>query len=269
MISPRIPTVSFIPLVDSGSSNCFIESKFVVQHSLTTYPITPLPLRLFDGSTNATITRALELTICFLTGKEHSVTFYVTSLDSSCSVVLGYNWLAHYNLLIDWALGSITFKTPEPTSVPATPATSARSALRTTISYSDSEPPLPSPKLVAPLISLVNAPAFLRASRLEGSEMFQLDLASPELLARASASAKDQSEPSESIRQHVPDTYHEFSDVFSKAQADTLALHHPYDLKINLDEGTAPPIGPIYSLSASELKALREFIDEHLNMGFI
>jgi len=67
----------------------------------------------------------------------------------------------------------------------------------------------------------------------------------------------------------IPEEYHEFADVFSKAKADMLAPHRPYDLKINLEEGSTPPFGPIYSMSPSELQSLREFLDEHLNIGFI
>jgi hypothetical protein len=113
--------------VDCGSSDCFIESKFVQKYALPAYPITPIPLKLFDGSTNTTITQALDLRISFLTGEEQEVTFYVTSLDSSCSVVLGHSWLTRYNLSIYWVLGGITFKTTKPTLFPATAATSARS----------------------------------------------------------------------------------------------------------------------------------------------
>ena len=48
-----------------------------------------------------------------------------------------------------------------------------------------------------------------------------------------------------------------------------LAPHQPYDLKIELEEGTSPPFSPIYSLSQSELKSLWEFLDENLTMDFI
>ena len=58
-------------------------------------------------------------------------------------------------------------------------------------------------------------------------------------------------------------------DVFNKAKADTLAPHRPYDLKINLEEGASPPVGAMYSLSQSELQVPREFIDEHIHIGFI
>ena len=38
---------------------------------------------------------------------------------------------------------------------------------------------------------------------------------------------------------------------------------------INLEEGAQPLVGPIYSLLASEQEALKEFIEENLNIGFI
>jgi len=68
---------------------------------------------------------------------------------------------------------------------------------------------------------------------------------------------------------NVPSKYHKFADIFSKTKAEVLASHCPYDLKINLKEGAQPPVGPIYSLLASEQEALKEFIEENLNTGFI
>jgi len=68
---------------------------------------------------------------------------------------------------------------------------------------------------------------------------------------------------------NVPSEYHKFANVFSKTKTKILAPHHLYDLKINLEEGAQPPVGPIYSLSASLQEALKEFIKKSLNMGFI
>ena len=54
----------------------------------------------------------------------------------------------------------------------------------------------------------------------------------------------------------LPDRYKEYQDVFEKKNADMLPQHQPYDYGIDLQEGTQPPFGPIYSLSQNELTAL-------------
>ena len=103
----------------------------------------------------------------------------------------------------------------------------------------------------------------MRASKLLGSHNFELCLRSLDIQANSTKLAET---PDLS---NVPSEYHEFADVFSKTKAEVLPPHYPYDLKINLEEGAQPPVGPIYSLSASEQEALKEFIEENLNMGFI
>jgi hypothetical protein len=67
----------------------------------------------------------------------------------------------------------------------------------------------------------------------------------------------------------ILEEYHEFSDVFSKGKAETLPEHCPYDLKIDLEEGQAPPPGRMYSLSPSELGPLQTFIEDNIRSGFI
>jgi len=67
----------------------------------------------------------------------------------------------------------------------------------------------------------------------------------------------------------IPKEYHDFTDVFSKVKADTLVPHQPYDLKITLEDGALRPQPLLYFLSTSELETLQEFLEEHLNIGFI
>src|SRR5260370_9623342 len=67
----------------------------------------------------------------------------------------------------------------------------------------------------------------------------------------------------------IPAEYCDFRDIFSGKKVGTLTPHRPYDLQINVEEGTKPIHGPIYSLPPPELVALREFLKEHTRNGFI
>src|SRR6266481_249812 len=88
-----LPNMILKSLVDSGSSNSFIDATFVQTQHLPTYGIPPIKLCLIDGTSNSTITQALDLQLCFPTGETQNLTFFVTPLDHSCTIVLGYHWL--------------------------------------------------------------------------------------------------------------------------------------------------------------------------------
>ena len=107
-------------------------------------------------------------------------------------------------------------------------------------------PNTPTPKVD---ISLVNAVAFLRVCELPGTQQFTLNLT--DISARASST----SDSTPLDLSSVPEEYHDFADVFDKAKADMLASHRPYDLKINLEEGSTPPLVQMYSLTQTELVA--------------
>ena len=108
-----------------------------------------------------------------------------------------------------------------------------------------SSDPLTLTPLVAPKVSFINAAAFAHLSKMDDNQVYQLFLC-------------DKTAPNDAPLNMtgIPPDYHEFTDIFSKSHASAPAPHQPYDLKIELEEGTSPPFGPIYSLSQSELKSL-------------
>ena len=85
---------------------------------------------------------------------------------------------------------------------------------------------------------------------MDGTEVFQLSLS--EVTAEASSAISDASVDLTT----VPKEYHDFLDIFNKEQANTVNPHRPYDLKIELEDGQSPLIGPVYSFSQTELQLL-------------
>eukprot|EP00079_Xenopus_tropicalis_P038133 XP_017951904.1 PREDICTED: retrotransposon-like protein 1 [Xenopus tropicalis] len=67
----------------------------------------------------------------------------------------------------------------------------------------------------------------------------------------------------------LPAAYKDYIDVFSKKAAETLPPHRHYDCPIDLIPGSTPPRGRTYPLSLPEAQAMREYISENLERGFI
>ena len=220
-----------------------------------------------DGISNSVITQSLDLPIWFPTGEIQNLTLFVTPLDQGCTIVLGYCWLTCFNPTIDWILGRIFFcqpSQPEAKTSPLVetiPLSAPLSSLEIT-SLETSEPFLPVNSRKPPRVTLINASVYAHACKLKGTQPFQLRISLPEVTGHSTSSAPV------NLNALLED-YHNFADMFSKSKAGKLADHWPYDLKITLDEGTVPPLGPIYSLSQEELAALHKFIDENLATGFI
>ena len=180
--------ILFWALVNSRSTHCFVDSKFVNTHHLKTSATSPVALCLFDGSSNSTICKITNLPIIFSTSDCMNLDFYVTPLDSSCSLILGYNWLAWHNPLIDWVNGSIKFhlflqENLTPSHIVVNIPLASPSFLDIPLQSSDSVVSIPASETSVsnpgwPNITIIGAAAFLYASKLLGSHNFELCLCS-------------------------------------------------------------------------------------------
>ena len=141
-------------------------------------------------------------------------------MDSPVALVFGYTWFYCYNPLIDWYKGQIlSFQTPsqvsKPTliglwlpelrpndSEPIQPQSIPTGPLLPKLRPTDSEPPRPEsppsspvtpevPKVgqPKPSVSFINAAAYARTARVEGSVSFQLSLSDPSLHGRSASTA--------------------------------------------------------------------------------
>jgi len=128
------------------------------------------------------------------------------------------------------------------------------------LQFTPSEISLSNPK--RPHITIISVPALLQASQLSGSKIFAIQFSS-------TVQAKSTTISEKIDLSSIPEEYHEYADIFSKSKVEAFTPHCPYDLQIDLEKDSHPPVGTIYSLSKFEQETLKEFIDENLTNGFI
>ena len=67
----------------------------------------------------------------------------------------------------------------------------------------------------------------------------------------------------------LPSEYKDYQEMFGEEVVATLPEHQEWDHEILLEDRKKPTYSPIYALSAKELEALRDYLDENLAKGFI
>jgi len=112
-------SLSFIPvpviaLVDSGSSNYFVDSILVSKYHLPCQKINLLLLTLIDKTINHLVNHVVSLSIRFPCSYSCQIEFFVIKLKGTYPIVLGHNWLTQHNPLVDWRKEILEFNTPEP-----------------------------------------------------------------------------------------------------------------------------------------------------------
>ncbi|SCZ91572.1 BZ3500_MvSof-1268-A1-R1_Chr1-2g01497 [Microbotryum saponariae] len=263
------PPVSGSALIDSGATSLFIDDSFVSRHGLVRRPhSTPIPLFVIDGRPIASghVTHFVRLMIT-LGGHSQVIQADVTQLGTY-PLVLGTPWLRLFNPSINWADNTLTFSCSQctlghPTSVDVglqgLPLVHSAPDLALDVALASSDA-FDQILVDEPSLGLINrdpAHSYLFSTSEE---------ASPSVFP---VGPPDSAEYLDDLRSALPSEYHHLLQAFSKAQADTLPPHRPFDLAIEIEDGKQPPFGPLYPLSEKELQALSTWIDENLSKGFI
>ena len=233
-------------MIDSGASTQFIDLDFAVKNNLPlTLKATPETLIVVDGrQAESQLTHACTLALTVIQHLE-TLTFQVTKI-AGWNVILGKTWLKRHNPVINWTKNTVSFgsgycqahclptRVPQPTDTPTT-------------TYK---------------ITMISPAAFRLATEQEHSQVFLL----------AMSSTQEPTDPSKHPDYPAnlgPPQYHDYLPLFSKTGADKLPPHGYVDHEIPLGIDKKPPMGRMYSISATELQEIREWIEENLSKGFI
>ncbi|KAI3650144.1 hypothetical protein MP228_005001, partial [Amoeboaphelidium protococcarum] len=292
-------------LLDSGADACFIDKEMAERLKI---PLIPLKQQILvkyaDGlDSHANVIRLQTVPIQLQIGKHiETIQFLVTPLSQQ--VIIGYSWLKLHNPSVDWQEQSIHFSSeyctincvPHPYTFQS--STNSPSCDNQEVNTSNESIPVHENALSQPSSICVEIPATLpdiavvKSSPVEFSDNMDLSrLASiaKDKSAQALSSAnqsiqsvtvindlysqiRDMSEvppkqPSTPVE--IPDQLSEFAEVFDEKLANKLPPHRPYDCTIDLKMDSHPFFGKVYSLTKEEDAALKEWLQIHLDKGFI
>ncbi|MBW0574961.1 hypothetical protein O181_114676, partial [Austropuccinia psidii MF-1] len=183
-------------------------------------------------------------------------------------LILGYYFLYHFNCIIDWKNGLITY---DSSVIIPSASNDFTTAVNSVALVGELKTPF--------LCSSVHIPSIIPSQSLlpfrdevfkeikdvgedvaiSSLYLFQGDMDLPTLSFHAPLEEQwdeeEELEEIENVLKVVPPAYHQYLDVFSKVKAEKPPPHCACDHHIEL-EGLLPPIGVIYSLSNQESKTL-------------
>ena len=105
----------------------------------------------------------------------------------------------------------------------------------------------------------------------EGNRLALLEGMDPSTREKICAtSSENEYRAQDSVLKQIPGAYKEYESLFREGPtSEALPQHQPWDHEIPIEKDKSPTFGPIYQLSESELKVLKQYVDENLAKGFI
>ncbi|MBW0482822.1 hypothetical protein O181_022537 [Austropuccinia psidii MF-1] len=185
--------------------------------------------------------------------------FLVNDTPKADDLILGFDFLNHFNPSIDWRQGLIAFNAYhndcyDPSNSCSNDFSSAKS----------------SAALVDEVFKEIQD--FGEDNSVSSLHLFfgNMDLPPSSYHDSLEELWDEEEEPEEieTMMKVIPSVYHQYLDVFSKVKAEKLPPHCACDHHIKL-EGCLPPVEVIDSLSNQDSDTLRAYISENVEKGFI
>ncbi|MBW0540857.1 hypothetical protein O181_080572 [Austropuccinia psidii MF-1] len=247
-----------------------------------------IPLFIMDSNESPAlfITHYTKLVVDFPSFPSFEWDFFIIDSPKAEDLILGYDFLYHFNPIIDWKNGLITYSSSNKDS--SVIKSSASNALVTDVNSVALIGELKTPSLLSSvqILSIMPSQSLLE-SRDEGFKeikdvgedvsicslnLLHGEMYLPHLCFHASLEEQwdEEEEPKEikTALKVVPPAYHQYLDVFSKVKAEKRPSNHACDHHIEL-EGLLPPVVVIYSLSNQESETLQAYISETVEKDFI
>ncbi|SJL12751.1 uncharacterized protein ARMOST_16182 [Armillaria ostoyae] len=230
-------------LIDSGCTGSSIHCDFVKKHGIPIQKTaSSIPVYNADGSRNKAgeITTYAELRLKI---GDHSERIDLTVTDlGSKEIFLGHDWLVRHNPVINWTSGSVTFARCH--------------CAKNRFVLPDADPD--------DEWELEEGDTILSVDFEEAIEICAIHKAN-ELAARA-----NEGKEKKTFEQMVPESYHDFKDLFTKENFDDLPVRKPWDHAIELIPNAKNTLDcKVYLLNPIEQKELDKFLDENLASGRI
>jgi len=283
-------------LIDSGSAAYTIIHSNLVDKVCEKLGIQPISLakekliRGYDGKiSKKIITHKILPNLIIGSHKELTVPMLIADIGHH-EAILGKLWMNKNGILLDMRNDVIVF--PNQLNTPISVFPVPLNSKHPSWSQSTSPPSTTQTKVSMMLkrsvreesfsIRSIGAASFktlLDRSKKDKTEVFALSMADinreiayntqNDLNALNVSSIDETAQDLEDIKAKLPPEYHEFLDVFDRAQSDKLSPHRFYDHKIELTSDSTPPRCRVYRMSSAKLLKVKEYLNENLSKGFI
>ena len=230
-------------MIDSSATRNFMSRKFAINHRIPGLPKErPYQLTVVNGKPlNQDEGMVKEETLPLMSqihGKDLGcITFDLVSIPHE--VILGIPWLEKVNPSIDWNSQKITIgKEKSKKSTPKQGKTLmieiCKLSQKQIRKIQQQEPQRVLTVWIKPVLGQLNA-----------------------------------TQEEDEAQAKIPRDYQEFYTMFKEEAHEKLPEHQDWDHEIPIEKEKKPTYGPIYALSETELKTLREYLDKNLKKRFI